>query len=262
MRKIFLAFAALMTGTIAFAQPYSPGQYIELEGVPGIVISVDSDGEHGLAVSMPGLIDSRYQKLWVGNVSKKEVEAAFAAHPNWIYTAKDWIFNTQKTKVAQKLWDEVAAELWDRLGSDGEKNTEAIKEYCSEKGYSLKEYFPWVEWSTGLGEGWYSPGNDELAAFAEFYAGGIGRDFKMGKTKWLLRAKELSNDHYQVRYALQVYAVEGFLSTSLCEDKKGVIWPQHLAVMSSQAGPSWFIWNDGMWGSMLATRQIAAFKKF
>ena len=263
MKKIFVAIASLVIGITASAQPYSPGQLIMFGDVPAIVITVDDSGEHGLAVSMPAVQPKSqifYKKIWVGDVSKKEVEAAFEAHPNWMYSNSEWVYLANKAKVADKLWTEVATALWEQLGSDGEKNTEIIKQYCAEKGYKVAAYFPWVQWAIDLGDGWFCPGKNEVKAFAKFYAGGIGSEYKMLGAKWLLHAKQLAQDDFQGRYCLQTLGSSGIISSSLCKNEKGFIKPYNLITMVSKAGPYYF--RGGCWASMLTTSNIAAFRKF
>ena len=267
MKRTLVAMIALLSGVFAFGQKYTLGQFVEVDGIPAVVISVDESGEHGLMISAPAnRPEWNTKKLWTGDVPKKEVDAAFQAYPKADCTKEGWIFKIKKSKElkeAEKLWMEVANDLWDRLGTDGETNTAMIKQYSAEKGCAVGKYFPWVEWALNLGEGWYSPGSAEVNNFATYYnPDGIGFKYAKSMFKWQARAKELSGGDERAASILEAYGMGGIISSSLVKtnEKTVTIKPYNLVSTRNKMGFYWF--QTGWWSYTPATSHIAAFRKF
>jgi len=265
MKKLFVVLATLLMGaSTGFAQKYVQGEFVVLDEVPAFVLYVDDSGQHGVIMSIPaygrGAMSGSFgSQIWTGkNSKKKEQEAFWASHPDWICKSFDWKSKKKDMKKDVADYAQALADLEEILGPDGEKNTRAIEGYCAEKGLNMDKLFPEVKWARSLGEGWYVAGDDEIEKFASYYADGINN--KIHGTRWLFIAKDLSNDQFQMRYGLQAYATVGIQSTSLCRAKKGggLVF-QKLIVMQTKIGPWWFAWNDGVWSG---DRNIAACRKF
>lgn len=195
------------------------GDYMEIDGVPGFVFYVDETGEHGLEMSALGQtpkmakkIAKYAQKLGKKNGMSKEQAALFLS-PKLVIPAP-----TQK--ISSKEKKQHYSELVKILGEEGEQNTLLIAEYCKEKGISLQDYFPRINWATQLGEGWFIPGDKELTLFAEFYAGGLGKENKLGTIFFRNRGKELSNDPFVQTVMLQAVLL-GISSSTMKDEKYG-----------------------------------------
>ena len=55
MKRTTLTIITLLSTVIAIAAPYQIGDYVETDSIPGLVVAVDSTGEHGLIMSVPAL---------------------------------------------------------------------------------------------------------------------------------------------------------------------------------------------------------------
>ena len=108
----------------------------------------------------------------------------------------------------------VYTEILNRLTDDGKINTEQIKAFCSEKGLSMQDYFPWEYIAEQHGEGWFVPGDNELKLFATFYSGGLGKQFGMAPLKFAKRAQELGSNEL-IEDALTWITFYGLMSSSM-----------------------------------------------
>lgn len=176
MKKFALFVCALMSTVFVYAQGL--GDYMEIDGVPGFVFYLDDSGEHGLVMSFPQIDGKRAQKL----VKKGKMVAE---------KTQRLIHVEKKIKVKSKDMKIYRNDLVNLLGDDGKQNQVIIADYCKEKNLDLS-IFKGQDFAAHLGDGWFIPGDKELTLFAEYYAGGLGKDhtFSLGNS----RAKEVSND--------------------------------------------------------------------
>lgn len=204
MKKLFVLLCAFMPFLTAKSQGL--GDYLEIDGVPGFVFYVDETGEHGLVMSRPALTDKVVKVAKKSGISVETIpDAEISEMPKDIY------------KKRKKLYSELSKKLSD----DGEDNTAVVLEFCEDKGLSVKEYFPDFYWASNLGEGWFIPGKEELYKFAEFYLGGVGKEYKIkGVMSLSKRAKELSNNAV-VQGMLSGCGFHGILSSSMVNEKNG-----------------------------------------
>lgn len=107
------------------------GDILEVNGVKGIVFSVDESGEHGSMMSL---------KVLRGKKNAWSSKSKYVADLNM----------SSKT--------------------DGKTNTEEVYRYARANGIDLSE-FPAYEWCRSLGEGWYIPAVNQLETFVNFWLG-------------------------------------------------------------------------------------------
>lgn len=187
------------------------GDYIEIDGVPAFIFYIDDTGSHGLAMSMPGVYTDMLDKLdkYVkkGLIDENQVELCKTGYTIDIKSYEK--SGKLKSKNKQKLFEKLVPKLTDK----GEENAVVIGDYCKEQNISMEENFPWEYWASQLGKGWFIPGEYELTLFAEFYSGGIGKDYSMGISFISKRGNEISNDS-RVQAALTSIASKGGLISS------------------------------------------------
>ena len=195
---------------------FKPGEMIKVGDVPGFVFYVDETGEHGLAMSMP----AGHPECWGYEPpkGKKDLEAFRAAHPE-LYVSISALADAKL--LSKKTRPGLYAELVPRLGADGQSNQENIKAYCLEKGYDFALNFPWEYWAENLGEGWFSPGENELELFAKFYCGGTGKKNHVSPFKWDKLYKERSGGEPAVEKALRSIAFGSLISSSATDPEQG-----------------------------------------
>lgn len=185
-RKLFVLMACLIWSITCLAQKRL-GDYIEIDGVPAFVFSLDGTGEHGLAMSIPAFDEKsgkKADKLVKKGLMTNEQAAIFKNNPLRH-------FNSQG--IGSKKSKNVFEDLIDRLTDNGQTNQEQILAYCKEKNLSLEDMFPMQYWAQNLGEGWFIPGDGELIEFAKFYTGGLGRKHSLG-IKYLHHVKDLCSN--------------------------------------------------------------------
>ncbi|MBQ2950411.1 MAG: hypothetical protein IJE12_05120 [Prevotella sp.] len=191
-----------------FSYAHKVGDYIEINGVPAFIFYVDDSQEHGLAMSLPAMDNKE-----IGKLIKKKLLSEEQAK---VYKTNVLDFDNYKKAGLDKkdAKKSIFTELIPLLGDDGEKNATAIKKYCSEKGYSMQTYFPWEHWAEQLGDGWFIPGDKELALFAQFYTGGLGGDYTITGSKFYKKGSELS-DNELIKRELLLIAYNGLISSSV-----------------------------------------------
>lgn len=133
MKKLFSVLVFLIYTSNLFAQvsDVKKGDILVINGVKGIVFSVDETGCHGTMMSIKA------------------------------FRGKDNLF-CSKTSLLRKL--SMAS------STDGKANTEELISYVSSKGLDLAE-FPVFNWCKSLGEGWYIPSIEQLKMFVNYWLG-------------------------------------------------------------------------------------------
>lgn len=133
MLKTVLAFSLCCMLYTVHAQ-YSNvqrGEILDINGVKGIVFTVDEDHEHGTVMSIQAL--RGIKNAWCRNKKYFKKTEAFSE-------------------------------------DDGQANTKAIFRFVEENGVDL-ESFPAFAWCKKLGEGWYIPSRRELEQFIYYWLG-------------------------------------------------------------------------------------------
>lgn len=185
MKKVMFCLCAFMCSVFVKAQGL--GDYMEIDGVPGFVFYLDETGEHGLVMSFPAISEKKAKK-WIKKGLLTEDNAKLLC-PSYNNSGKNI-----KIEVTSKEMKSYRKDLVPLLGNDGEQNRDIILDYCNKKNIPL-ELFIGQAFAKHLGTGWYIPGVNEIKLFAEFYAGGVGKDHYLGNnTYYNTRPKEVSND--------------------------------------------------------------------
>lgn len=233
------------------------GDYMEIDGVPGFVFYVDETGEHGLVMSFPGISKKTQEKVQKKMLkSKEKLSKSKKSQSKALEYMKEMGLSDEVQEAAKKQLEEgtpqeaqdavlaisaasklnmpvptkeisseekkkVYEALISSLSADGEQNAMVISDYCNEKGISMLDYFPSQYWASQLGEGWFIPGENELIRFAEFYTGGIGKDYKMsGIGAFKKQSKVVSNDA-MVQNNLFLMSFVGIISSTMKDTKQG-----------------------------------------
>lgn len=163
------------------------GDYMEIDGVPSIVIYVDATGEHGLVMSATAHIENNkgiqrifaskqweeYKSRCINEFGKPrpDFEAAYLEMPEYDYKAYK--------KIRKKIMKKHLPALASMLTEKGKENAEKIADYCADNGLDMSIYFPDQVWAQALGEGWFIPGNAEIELYADFLGEGqeMGEDY-------------------------------------------------------------------------------------
>ena len=200
------------------------GDYIEINGVPAFVFSLDQTGEHGLAMTIPknnhafGL--SKYTKRMMKVIEKMSDEGKLSFEK--VEHLKEY-FNSQSTAIVSKKNKELIplyTELVGRLSDNGKANAEQVDAFCKEKGISMKDFFPTFYAAKEQGEGWFLPGDKELEEFCVFYLGGLGKSNGLGAIKWPKQPK-MKSDNELVQEALLWITRGQLYSSSMGNPKAG-----------------------------------------
>ena len=224
MKKFISIIVLLLTVSIGALAQKKLGDYIEIDGVPAFVFSLDGTGEHGLAMTIPknnhafGL--GKYSKRMTKVIDKMSEEGKLSSEQ--VTHLKDY-FNSSGTAIIFKKDKELKplyTELVERLTNDGKANAEQVSLFCDEKGISMKDYFPTFFAAKELGEGWFLPGDNELEQLAVFYLGGLGKSNGLGALKWD-KQRKLKSDNELVQEALFWITSGRLYSSSMHEPKAG-----------------------------------------
>lgn len=221
MKKLLLTAIILFVGIEVSAQK-KLGDYVEYDGVPAFIFSLDQTGEHGLAMTIPqdnnafGL--SKYSKRMAKVIKKMSEEGKLSSEEVTHFTE---YFNSQGPVIVFKKDKELRpfyTELVERLSDNGKANAEQVEAFCEEKGISMMEFFPTFYAAKEQGEGWFLPGDKELEEFAIFYLGGLGKSNGLGPIKWS-KQPQMKSDNELVQEAL-LWITRGQLYSSSMHDPK------------------------------------------
>ena len=162
------------------------GDYMEIDGVPSIVIYVDNSGEHGLVMSAIAhsgdtkkLLKLFASKNWIKN-KEKYYETYQVERPNFeekYLNLPSFDYKNYK-KMHKDIVEKCLADLKSQTSAYGKENAVIIQNYCTNNQLDLSIYFPDQAWATSLGTDWFIPGNAELELYARFLSHELGRDYE------------------------------------------------------------------------------------
>ncbi|MGM9693890.1 MAG: hypothetical protein ACI3YC_02650 [Alloprevotella sp.] len=246
MKKLVSLLFVFLFSQFSFAQAL--GDYMDIDGVPGFIFYLDESGEHGMVMSFSAYSAKQakqVQKYMEKNLKNLAKDSGLQSEGN----ATTWDINKliipekSKEKLSKKEWKQVWADLIPQLSDYGEQNAKIVKDYCAEKNISL-QLFPHHYWASTLGEGWFIPGDEELRLFAQFFCGGVGKEYGLGQIKWYKRSNELTNNMLvaPVITAITTYAIH---SSSVRTDTGS----RGLVVNRPKLGKTYFQFYDSWGGS-------------
>ena len=136
--------------------PYKVGDFYDVDGVKGVVISVKGDGYTGTIVTIPQSSTQKTRRKYkIGDVIEVNgVKGVVFALNQDGYSGKVVSVTQSSSKL---LWSKTSGT---KIGLKDEKNGKAN---CGNIADKISEY-PAFEWCKNLGEGWYLPAKDELSA--------------------------------------------------------------------------------------------------
>lgn len=177
------------------------GDYMEIDGVPSIVIYVDATGEHGLVMSAvaPNSLGEKETKFAAAfspmnrinaqkifssknwqeyknmardeyGIERADFEAAYMELPTLDYF--DY-YNYTMSKSKKEFEKHLRNLAW-QTTEFGKENAKVIRNYCEENDVDMKTFFPDQYWAESLGDGWFIPGNAEIELYADFLGQPIG----------------------------------------------------------------------------------------
>jgi len=238
MKRIFFVLAVFLLPRTA--QAWEVGDYYNLDGVPSIVVWVDSTGEHGLRLSpaassitckpknnlfyrsdvsigrsadflkAQGKMGEKLQngKIFQG-ASKESLERWTAYHELYeqiVEFQNQHLWSKKKTKNAISV-----QELFNTNSEYGEINMKAVLAFCENNNYDMETYFPSYYWATNLGDKWFIPGAYEVELISRIITDGIG--IEREKTVVSAALKE-----YQTKaggpYFYDVFNIQDMLSST------------------------------------------------
>lgn len=254
MKKFISIIALLLTVGMEASAQKKLGDYIEIGGVPAFVFYLDQSGEHGLAMSFPVLtsqdkakVNKRMAKfVKKGIVSEEELSAAnksLSGHSLLSQTLTiDLDILTKKSKK------QLFQPLIGKLGDEGRENTKIIEAYCQDNNIDMEHNFPWEYMAKQIGEGWFVPGDKELSLFADFYLGGVGKQYSASNVSFLTRGQSLS-DNSIVQSQLVGIVQFGLMSSTAKLPEYGFRTLHHI----SNINKGWFELLDNLKGETKET---------
>lgn len=186
MKKLFLLAATIIISVAANA--WEVGDYYNLDGVPSIVVWVDDTGEHGLRMSPQADFQDNYwfpkdekdmQKIQSLEANGKKLnQKQEIIKMRWQYRERylevsEW----QKAHAIEKTKTKTSIDIRPLLKSNsemGEKNMQAILQFCKDNNYDLQTYFPAFYWATTIGDKWFIPGAYEADLISQMKTDGLG----------------------------------------------------------------------------------------
>lgn len=163
------------------------GDYMEIDGIPSIVIYVDASGEHGLVMSATAhdskeaKVIKKYLDKTATRINKLSKEGVDLSIVDFNYLNLYLTLPPYSDKQYQKMEKQIFKHLENLSGATsayGKENAEIYANYCTENGLDMSIYFPDQAWAAELGNGWFIPGNAELEKYAEF----MGAEYNNKKT--------------------------------------------------------------------------------
>ena len=179
MKKLLMIVMLAVLCQWGYSQ-YQPGDYYQEDSLDCVIIKVNEDGRSGLVMTLPGFITIGNLPVLLGGVDAIQTVVdnvvAFSSMQN-LREGKKAIAkaNTQKN-VGQGFMEKRLEYLLSMSGSMGEsggENFRVVKDYCMENGLSMEEYFPEYAYVAQWGEGWFVPGDKELAYLADVIGYGL-----------------------------------------------------------------------------------------
>lgn len=236
MKRTTLTIITILSTVIAIAAPYQIGDYVETDSIPGLVVAVDSTGEHGLIMSVPALrsqdadqwlqaaqqqLQDQYahaKKYAIRHQNRKKGFRGDTAQVDSIYTIQSRILThmaamprlPHHAQLTEQQWREHIQPMVESSNENGIHNQQAITHYCAEHGLFEGMYFPETYWASLLGEGWFIPGTAELEQVATAIYGGVGREHRI-PAKYRTKRKRVEHVHEPLlkRYDRVSYARYG-----------------------------------------------------
>lgn len=220
MKRLTLTIIAILSTIIALGTPYQIGDYVETDGIPGLVVSVDSAGEHGLIMSVPALrtqdanqwlqaanqqLQNQYahaKKYAIRHQHRKRGFRGDTAQVDSLYAIQSRILTQMASmprlpyheQLTEQQWREHTQPLIERCNENGIQNQQEITNYCAEQGLFEGMYFPETYWTGLLGQGWFIPGTAELEQVAKAIYGGVGREHRI-PAKYRTKRKRMEHVH-------------------------------------------------------------------
>lgn len=191
--KLFLLAIAVVCFCVN-ANAVELGDYMEIDGVPSIVIYVDASGEHGMVMSAiaPLYIERETnaaaattvmnkinaQKIFSSKgwqeyknkareeygIERADFEAAYMELPTFDY----YKYYKHGTKNHKELIDKHLVNLAWQTTEYGKENAKVIRNYCEENDVDMETFFPDQYWAESLGDGWFIPGIAEIELYTDF----------------------------------------------------------------------------------------------
>lgn len=213
MKKLILIAMAIIAGLNAQAQ-YKIGDVIEKDGIKAVVIKVNGDGSHGLMLKLEKISTLKEMKEQAknlraeGGVSKEDSRALFKQYKKEVIN-NDSVQNLRKHHMLA---------VCEETTLDGKHNFEVIEKYCADNGIDMLDIFPDFAIVKNLGEGWFIPGDKELAYIHNFISRGFGTTIKPKFFKEVI-------SKIQKNKGFEKYGLPGFFSaTTPCFGYKSSTW--------------------------------------
>ena len=112
----------------------------------------------------------------------------------------------------------------------------------------MEHYFPWEYFAKQIGDGWFVPGDKELSLFADFYLGGVGKQYSVNNVSFLTRGQSLS-DNPTVQSQLTSIVQFGLMSSTAKFPEYGFRTLHHI----SNAHKGWLDLLDNLKGETKET---------
>jgi len=187
MRNIVTLFFSFLCTLSLSAQisNVKKGDILVVDGVKGIVFSVDESGCHGTMMSIKA------------------------------FRGKNNIFCSKSSSLRKVSMSSA---------TDGKANTQELFSYVSVKGLNIEE-FPVFNWCKSLGDGWYIPSIEQLKAFVNYWLGNDELEIDWGEDDSSQSQDDDSTPHTKkinniIMREGGIPFLNGVFSSTLSKDKK------------------------------------------
>lgn len=187
LRKITIITYVIFTFLNCFAQfkNVKIGDVLDINGVKGIVYSVNEDGTHGHIMSVKAFR------------AKKDLFCLKSSFLKGIFMSDE---------------------------NDGMQNTQNLYNHCVEHGIPIIS-FPVFNWCQSLGQGWYIPSVNQLRDFVNYWLGNSDVEVQWDDEEEAIEEQNISIPHTKIVDNILLNAggipfLNGVFSSTLSEDKK------------------------------------------
>ena len=152
----------MLMPALCFSQPYKQGDYVEVDGIPAVVIKATDEGSHGVMMTCPIIFkkEKQVQKL----LKKKEIPQCLADK----FLSGALPYCGKPEKLEKKVDKEKIVAFYKSLTLDGMENAKLYRQFCEENNIDMASYFPKQYVVAKMGNGWYIPGASDMPNFVGF----------------------------------------------------------------------------------------------
>lgn len=244
-----------MLVTSIAAKAWEVGDYYNLDGVPSIVVWVDSTGEHGLRMTpnansiMTEPNKNKFYKKDAKNQKKqKSKERWDKCHEKYeeiVAWQNEHILNMNSKKTEVPISVE---KLFQSNCEYGEINMASVLAFCEENNIDMETYFPSYYWASNIGNSWFIPGAYEAELISKIYFDGLASTRDYIKYGYFIQdfAKKTGEEYFN---SIHVFNMDQLLTSTLIlgdwtKNKENEAVLGLIEVPESEKKGGWYDYNE------------------